>query len=744
MTKNTFLNILRSLFCIIFAAMLLWVIFHPKTTQTNILNAILSDSKQDKMLVNLSQKYSGRFNVIFEADNSADSDTAQKEFLENLDKTILQKNFSTGGEISDLLSIYKIYHKNLLSVKTKKEIKEHNFELVKLESLERLYNPMSINLLSLEEDPFMLFSDFLNMLASQDGNTINELGGKFYSILPLNLKEDITLSPTLLNKEMRKVLDTKNKIENEHKDIKIYLTGLPVHTYYASSKSMKEINLICILSSIFIILICKFYFRSFKLLLPVAVSLSLGMGAGYLLTSILFDSIHILTFVFSSTLIGICVDYSLHYFAHDNDIHIIFKSLTMSMLTTVCAFLVLLFSNIELLMQIAVFTSAGLICVYLFVVLFYPVICKNIKPNPVDFDLFSYINRIPQKTKLITTGVFILISFAGLLNLHFNDEITDMYKPPGFMVYAEKLYSLLNKNTSSQSFIIVHGENLQDVLEKEENITKYSNQDYFYALSKFIPSIKQQKENKKLINLLYKRALNSYATFLPAKTRQKILNRPEKRGYLTLDKVDLPMLKDFLPEENTSVIVLKKTPPPDFIKFVVERNQGAKYIDLKNDISDRVKVCRQACINLILPAILVLFIVLSAIFKPKNALRIMAPPILAGVFVIGILSLFKQQINLFHVLALFLIAGFSLDYSIFRFQSSQTTANHLKSNWAVFISCATTVFSFLLLSMTGFKLISSLGVILSVGLVSSYILSLVLIPQPSETAEASENDSESI
>ena len=230
MTKNTFLNILRSLFFITFAAMLLWVIFHPKTTQTNILNAILSDNKQDKMLVNLSQKYSGRFNVIFEADNSADADSAQKEFLENIDKTILQKDFSTGAEISDLLSIYKVYHKNLLSVKTKKEIKEHNFELVKLESLERLYNPMSINLLPLEEDPFMLFSDFLNMLASQDSNIINEFDGKYYSILKLNLKEDITLSPTLLNKEMLKVLDTKNKIEKEHKDIKIYLTGPPVHT----------------------------------------------------------------------------------------------------------------------------------------------------------------------------------------------------------------------------------------------------------------------------------------------------------------------------------------------------------------------------------------------------------------------------------------------------------------------------------------------------------------------------------
>ena len=742
MKKSTFLNILRGVFCILFAAMAVFVFFHPKKTQTNILKAILSDSKEDQMLVHLSQKYSGRFNIIFEADDMLKADTAQKEFLENIDKQALQKDYSTGGEISDLLSVYKAYNRNLLSVKTKKEIKEHNFELVKLESLERLYNPLSINLLPLEEDPFMLFSDFLSMLASQDSNIINEFDGKYYSILKLNLKEEIALSPSLLNQEMSKVIKTKNKIEKAHKDIKIYLAGAPVHTYYASSKSMKEINLICILSSVFIILICKFYFRSFKLLLPIAISLSLGMLCGYMLTAIFFDSIHILTFVFSSTLIGICVDYSLHYFAHDNDIKLILKSLTMSMLTTVCAFLVLLFSGVELLKQIAVFTSGGLLCVYLFVVLFYPVFCKNIKPSPVELDPFLYLNKIPRKVKLFMSVLILIIAVYGLFKIHFNDEITDMYKPPKFLVNSEKLYALLNKNTSSPSFILVHGKDMQDILEKEENITEHTNQDYFYALSKFIPSIKQQKENQKLISLLYKRELNNYAAFLPKETRVRILNRPERKGFLTFDKVNLPMLKDFLIDDNTSVIVLKKAPPPDFIKFVVERSSDAKFIDLKNDISNKVKNCRLACLKLIIPALAALFLVMSVIYKPLNAIKIMAPSTIAGIFVIGLLSLLNIQINLFHVLALFLIAGFSLDYSIFRFSTTRNMqTSHLKSNWAVLISCATTVFSFLLLSMTSFKLISSLGFILSVGLTTSYILSLFLI---SEKSNESENETESI
>ena len=80
-----------------------------------------------------------------------------------------------------------------------------------------------------------------------------------------------------------------------------------------------------------------------------------------------------------------------------------------------------------------------------------------------------------------------------------------------------------------------------------------------------------------------------------------------------------------------------------------------------------------------------------------------------------------HNVNLFHCLSAFLIIGFGLDYSIFRF------CNMEKSNDGVFISCITTVFSFLLLSFTGFKLISSIGITLATGLTCSYLLSCIFI-----------------
>ena len=85
------------------------------------------------------------------------------------------------------------------------------------------------------------------------------------------------------------------------------------------------------------------------------------------------------------------------------------------------------------------------------------------------------------------------------------------------------------------------------------------------------------------------------------------------------------------------------------------------------------------------------------------------------------LVIFGSPINLFHLLAIFLIIGFGLDYSVFRFTNPE------KSGDSVFLSCITTVFSFVLLAFAGFKLISSLGTVLALGLLSSYIFSLKLI-----------------
>lgn len=689
------------------------IIFHRPKTETNILKAIFSNN--EKVIVDLSTKFSAKINVIVESDSAETAETTAKNYYGQIDQTKMK---TSDADIKGIIENYERHHYGLLSTKSERLLREKNYEQIEHNALELLYNPIMQPIGSIDDDPFLLLTDYVMSLSTThdiSNFTPIQLNDKYYSLIMLNVDGDTALSPSIMNEEVKRLVILQKELST--KDVKIYLTGTPVHSYYASTKSAGEINLICILSSLFIIGLIYFYFRSLKPLLPIAVTIGAGIWAGFLVTSLIFPTVHILTFVFSTTLIGICVDYTLHFFvSHEKDtscdevIKEIFKSLSVSLLTTASAFIVMLFSNFILLKQIAVFTVTGLATVYLFVILFYPLFCTNIY-NPAHIKHFS----IPEKfTKpiLIAAGIIIAV---GLFRIHFDDNIKNMYVPPKHLLNAEKLQSELIKSNEMMSIFVIEGKNLQELLEKEESITYElsKNNVEFQSLSKYLPSLKRQKSVQNLKKELYLKRLNDYAVFLPSDKRREVIDEALTPYPLNYNIKFEALKNNFLINENTSIVAA----------FGYEGGEinGSRVINFQKDISSQIKKCRIICLSLLLPIFAILYLLLAKIYDFKSAGKIVLPSILAGGVSLGLLGIFNQPVNLFHIIAVFLIIGFGLDYSVFRFGGAKKSAD------AVLISCLTSVFSFTLLALTGFKLISSLGIILAIGLLFSYIFSLVCI-----------------
>lgn len=689
------------------------IIFHRPKTETNILKAIFSNN--EKVIVDLSTKFSAKINVIVESDSAETAETTAKNYYGQIDQTKMK---TSDADIKGIIENYERHHYGLLSTKSERLLREKNYEQIEHNALELLYNPIMQPIGSIDDDPFLLLTDYVMSLSTThdiSNFTPIQLNDKYYSLIMLNVDGDTALSPSIMNEEVKRLVILQKELST--KDVKIYLTGTPVHSYYASTKSAGEINLICILSSLFIIGLIYFYFRSLKPLLPIAVTIGAGIWAGFLVTSLIFPTVHILTFVFSTTLIGICVDYTLHFFvSHEKDtscdevIKEIFKSLSVSLLTTASAFVVMLFSNFILLKQIAVFTVTGLATVYLFVILFYPLFCTNIY-NPAHIKHFS----IPEKFNkpiLIAAGIIIAV---GLFRIHFDDNIKNMYVPPKHLLNAEKLQSELIKSNEMMSIFVIEGKNLQELLEKEESITYElsKNNVEFQSLSKYLPSLKRQKSVQNLKKELYLKRLNDYAVFLPSDKRREVIDEALTPYPLNYNIKFEALKNNFLINENTSIVAA----------FGYEGGEinGSRVINFQKDISSQIKKCRIICLSLLLPIFAILYLLLAKIYDFKSAGKIVLPSILAGGVSLGLLGIFNQPVNLFHIIAVFLIIGFGLDYSVFRFGGAKKSAD------AVLISCLTSVFSFTLLALTGFKLISSLGIILAIGLLFSYIFSLVCI-----------------
>lgn len=761
--QNKLVKIFRILFVLILVTLGVLVSFKPAHTETNILKAIFS-SKSDNLLIDLSSRFSAKINIIVESSDFEKAEEVSKTIYAKIDKTKMK---SSDANITEIIEEYEKYHNNLLSNQTRKYLINKQYDKVEENAYEALYNPIIPPVGSIEDDPFLLLTDFvmnLNKNSQAPSNfTPIQLNDKYYSLIMLDVDKELALSPTVLNKEVKKLVDLQKEFSKN--GTKVYLTGAPIHSYFASSHSIFEINLICILSTLFVIGLVFWYFGSLFPLIPIGLSIGLGIYAGYCMTALVFKNIHILTFVFSTTLIGVCVDYSLHYFVALKEgktgtevIKDIFKSLTVSLITTVSAFLILLFADFILLRQISIFTITGLVTVYGIVVLWYPLLEKiglDYKPdntNSLDarqnssllgresergvelnkYNMNSLLSRIfnthetvhaskhlgifaskPRLTAQLLSCLIAILLIIGLFHTHFDDNIKNMYTPPKTLLNAEKLFTEIAGTNGDTSIFVVKGNNLEDLLQKEEEIADMLNGTEYQALSKYVPSEKRQKSNQTLRKELYRAKLNDFAIFLPTQKRSQLISQNYGNNFLSASNDFEFMKKNFLIDKNASIMVVSG--------YNGEKIDGVRIINFQKDISAQIKHCRRVCLGLLIPIFGLLYLLLTKIYDKKSGLKILLPSICAVALVFGILGLFGCPINLFHLLAIFLIIGFGLDYSVFRFTNPE------KAGDSVFLSCITTVFSFALLAFTGFKLISSLGTVLALGLLSSYIFSLNLI-----------------
>lgn len=741
--QNKLVKIFRILFVLILVTLGVLVLFKPAHTETNILKAIFS-SKSDNLLVDLSSRFSAKINIIVESNDFEKAEEVSKTIYAKIDKTKMK---SSDANITEIIEEYEKYHNNLLSNQTRKYLINKQYDKVEENAYEALYNPVIPPVGSIEDDPFLLLTDFVmnlneNSQAPSSFTPIQQ-NDKFYSLVMLDVDKELALSPTVLNKEVKKLVDIQKEFSKN--GTKVYLTGAPIHSYFASSHSIFEINLICILSTLFVIGLVFWYFGSLSPLIPIGLSIGLGIYAGYCMTALVFRNIHILTFVFSTTLIGVCVDYSLHYFVALKEgktgievIKDIFKSLTVSLITTVSAFLILLFADFTLLRQISIFTITGLVTVYGIVVLWYPLwlnrrVGKTQCPHKTDKDAFvgqampdnnsnekdhaslhlCIFASKPRLTAQLLSCLIAILLIIGLFHTHFDDNIKNMYTPPKTLLNAEKLFTEIAGTSADTSIFVVKGNNLEELLQKEEEIADKLNGIEYQALSKYVPSEKRQKSNQILRKELYRTKLNDFAIFLPVQKRLQLISQNYGNNFLSVNNDFEFMKKNFLIDKNTSIMVVSG--------YNGEKIDGVRIINFQKDISAQIKHCRRVCLGLLIPIFGLLYLLLAKIYDKKSGLKILLPSICAVILLFGFLGLFGCSINLFHLLAIFLIIGFGLDYSVFRFTNPE------KAGDSVFLSCITTVFSFALLAFAGFKLISSLGTVLSLGLLSSYIFSLKLI-----------------
>ena len=688
------ITVLRIFFITILTAIFLILLLRNfGGIETNLAKSILPENiVKNSRIIDVADMQSKSVKVIFESDDENSLEELKQNFVDEVDK----KNFLPANlDFLRLLDWYSNSPVNFISPQTRALLLEKNYNAVYEQSLARLYNPAGIPLVEVSKDPFLLLTDFL--LSNNLGSKNYYIDGKYYDseIFKLNAAQDMQ-SPAIVN-----LIKLKNKYSDGKNNI--YLAGTPVHTYQTSISSSVSINIICFLITILIIFLTYYYFRSFKILLPIALSIAFGFLAGFAISKTIFSTFHIITFLFGTTLIGIGIDYSYHYIFSENFDKSFVKDLTLSLLSTMMAFSLLYFLKIDILNQIATFTNAGLAAIYIFILTIYP--CIKF-PKSVRFFKFQFNKKI--KISVIIFVIFSIIT--GLLKVNFDDSLTSLYTPAKNLLKAEKLFNKISNLEGGKSVILaVKGESLQKILENEESVTSLLDKKgiNYLCISKFIPSIKRQEENETLTKLLYENNLKDYKGILSDKQINLLINEVYKPQGIEIE--DFSFFKDLLLNNNTSIII-------SFSDFIPEVNKNIEIVDFQGTVSKYLREYRIGFLKILPVIYFLLYFILVLSYGYKQALKMFLPLLISSVFVIAFVSLMGIDLNLFNLLGLLLALGFTVDYSIFG------RKNLVKNETAIFLACITTALSFLLLSFTTFKLISTLALTTSLGVIFNYIL----------------------
>ncbi|OEF25445.1 MMPL family transporter [Vibrio rumoiensis] len=654
-------------------------------------------------------------------------------------------------------------------------------------AVQSIYNPFSgVTGEELKNDPFLLFRDYLNQLTSSagkfslsDGYLTTEHQGEHYVLITADLN-DSAYSLSLQNRlPQLDLLKKTTQTRYAKQDLKILNTGVIFYAAYGTQSAKNEISTIGVGSLIGIIILILLVYRSMMPLTLALLSISCGLIAAFVATVAIFGKVHLFSLVFGASLIGVSIDYAFHYLtdrlaaAHQWDAKLglkhIFIAITLGLITSLIGYLGMLVAPFPGLQQLALFSSIGLFAAYASVVCWYPILAAkpsatigNSKPLPYSPLITKWLALWQSRKVRFGVPVILVIAVAlGLYHAQYNDDVRQLQAMPQQLKHQEQRIKTISDIQNDQQMLLVSANNESSLLEQLQQVDTLLDSAIndsvlsgYQSLSQYIPSRKQQEHNFQLSQSLYQSQGQALQQALQLKQRPAFSANftPITIDDFLASPISKPVRFMWLGKiegQPSAIITLNGVKDSQAIKQLVADylpTDGTQisYLNKTEEISDLFGLYRQHVTWLLALATLLIYVVVAFRYGIKRGLLIVLPPIIAGGVGIAITALTGSPLNLFNLLALILVLGIGIDYTLFFAEQSFVSKSSLSIKptenaqalhatlLAISLSALTTILSFGLLALSHTQAIHSFGLTVLFGIMVSWLLApLAMLPSSS-------------
>ena len=669
----------------------------------------------------------------------------------------------------------------------RKILNEGDFESLKNRALQKIYGSFSMaNLNHLDEDPFLLgdaaFENFvqnsptaMSRFSIRDSVLYAVDSGVTYVMWNAVLSEKVSSisSDDHVIARLNQVLDS---LKNVQPGLLVAKSGVPFHSYESSDRAKSEIAWISGVSIVLILLLLLYVFRSTLPIVATLSTIAIAIFTALSFTWFIFGKVHVFTLVFGTSIIGVSVDYAVHFFVNwksgvRNVRLSIIKGLLLGFLTTELSYIALTFAEFSLLRQMAVFSIVGLLSSFLTITLLFHVVFENankaktaakLEPEnlPTRFPkvfLGAY-SKLPKRVARLMFALFILALLPGLKLLNVHTDIGNFYTMNDEIKASETLTSKLNNLGVSPTYFIVEGKDENDVLEMEEQLTqRLANAENngllksYLALSNIIPSEKNRIEHYVTFWKLFFKKWSLLNSLLE---NSSVLIKPNVREYLN----DIGVENDsaFVASLNlsnnlTKLLSLERDSLPQSVRSIMQMlwigKVGNKYYsaviplhvsdkfdaqkmaeDLPNvhvvnkmqNINHALTKISHVSLALVGVAYAVVFLILVIVYKFKDAVRIIRAPVLASLFAASFFGYMNIDFNFFAIVGVILTLGIGIDYALFFKEGGRS---NLTTALAIMLSAMTTLISFGSLACSAFVPVHTFGLAVLLGISCCFLIS---------------------
>jgi predicted exporter len=632
---------------------------------------------------------------------------------------------------------------------------------------QRLASPMS-SLLSrvAPGDPFLVLPGLFDRVAADSGSGLGVVDGRFVTTdgaaAALFLTTRAAASDSTVQRPLlAAVAAAFARVQLVHGGhLRLQLSGANRHAVGAEDSMRADMQRVSIASLAGIVVLYLLLFRSlqpFLLSLPV---LGAGFLAGTTACLLAFGEIHGLTLAFGASLLGVAVDYSLHFFSHlalaphpqgpRPTLSRIWASLVLCATTTIIGFAALLIATFPGLRELALFASAGLLASLGATWLLLPGLARPMRPTRLTHGIVRGLARMTSargraRWWLMLPAAAILCTIAaGLPMARWDDGVSGLNRvDPALRAEDDAVHARVAR-FEQRRVVAAAGSDDQAALAVNERIAgalaaavQTGEIGGFGSIAHLLPSAGRQRavdaEVRADATLWPRlRAALTDAGFVAA-AFEPFARNLEAEPPPALQPSDLqgtPLLQLVAPFRVTGphgpvvLSFLQDVRDEPALHRRLAAIPGASLIDIEGALTGALTDYRQRMQELLLIGVLLVVAVVALRHRAaRPTLVALVPPLIAAAGTVALLAIAGFAVNLMSLMALLMIVSMGDDYGIFLVDDDDPTgreATHL----SVLLSSATTILGFGLLALSEQPALFAIGLTSAVGILFCVVLAL--------------------